>query len=51
LTLLEVDAHPPIVATPSGKEISYKQFSITIVMESIGSTLLSFASLYFQLLE
>jgi hypothetical protein len=46
LTLLKVDAHPPIVATPSGIELCYKQFLITTAMESVGSASLSSSSLY-----
>jgi hypothetical protein len=46
LTLLEVDANPPIVATPSGVELGYKQFLITTVMEFVGSASLSSSSLY-----
>ncbi len=46
MTLLEVDAHPPIVATPSGVDLGYKQFSITTTMESIGFALLSSTSFY-----
>jgi hypothetical protein len=48
LTLLEVDAHPHVVAIPSGVKLGYKQLSITIAMEFVGFVSLSFMQLYFS---
>jgi hypothetical protein len=38
LPLLETIVEPPLIATPNGIQLGYKQFLIIVTMESIGFT-------------